>query len=39
MATHPIFDEATLEKFEANYDTSHEDTALQTRGQFVKKFS
>jgi hypothetical protein len=27
-----------LAKFDAEYDTSHEDSALQTRGQFIKKF-
>src|SRR5882762_2984665 len=27
-----------LAKFEAEYDTSHEDSALQTRGLFIKKF-
>jgi hypothetical protein len=38
MAPHPIFDKTTLEKFEAGYDTSHEDTALQNRGEFIKRF-
>jgi hypothetical protein len=28
-----------LAKFEAEYDRSHEDSALQTRGQFIKKFA
>ena len=27
-----------LAKFEAQYDSSHEDTALQTRGMFIRKF-
>jgi hypothetical protein len=27
-----------LAKFEAEYDTSHEDSALQTRGLFIRKF-
>jgi Domain of unknown function (DUF3883) len=27
-----------LAKFESEYNTSHEDSALQTRGQFIKKF-
>jgi hypothetical protein len=27
-----------LDKFEAGYDTSHEDSALQTRGLFIQKF-
>ena len=27
-----------LVKFEAQYDSSHEDTALQTRGLFLQKF-
>lgn len=27
-----------LAKFEAEYNTSHEDSALQTRGQFIRKF-
>ena len=27
-----------LAKFEAEYDSSHEDTALQTRGVFIRKF-
>jgi hypothetical protein len=27
-----------ITKFEAEYDTSHQDSALQTRGQFIKKF-
>jgi hypothetical protein len=27
-----------LVKFEAEYDSSHEDTALQTRGLFIRKF-
>ncbi len=38
MASHPTFDKTALEKFEADYDTSHEDTALRMRGQFIKKF-
>lgn len=32
------FDRAALAKFEAEYDTSHEDSALQTRGEFIRKF-
>jgi hypothetical protein len=27
-----------LANFEAEYDTSHEDSAIQTRGQFIRKF-
>jgi hypothetical protein len=27
-----------LAEFEAEYDTSHEDSALQTRGFFIRKF-
>src|SRR5713226_2581506 len=27
-----------LAQFEAEYDTSHEDSALQTRGLFIRKF-
>jgi len=27
-----------IPKFEAEYDSSHEDSALQTRGQFIRKF-
>src|ERR1035441_8862824 len=27
-----------ITKFEAEYDSSHEDSALQTRGQFIQKF-
>jgi hypothetical protein len=38
MPSHPIFEKTALEKFEAGYDTSHGDTALRTRGQFIKKF-
>ena len=27
-----------LAKFDAEYDSSHEDTALQTRGVFIRRF-
>lgn len=32
------FDDAALARFEARYDTSHEDAALRSRGQFIRKF-
>lgn len=38
MAKHVAFDKVLLDKFETEYDTSHEDSALQTRGQFIRKF-
>jgi hypothetical protein len=38
MAKLVRFDKGVLDTFEAQYDTSHEDSALQTRGQFIEKF-
>ncbi len=39
MTTHSVFDKGAPLKFETEYDTSLEDKAIQTRGQFVKKFA
>jgi hypothetical protein len=38
MAQQIDFDPEALTKFEADYDSSHEDIALQTRGQFLEAF-
>jgi len=32
------FDDAALARFERQYDSSHEDSALRARGQFIQKF-
>jgi hypothetical protein len=38
MAKSNLFDAAALRAFEASYDTSNEDAALQSRGEFLKAF-
>jgi hypothetical protein len=38
MAKNKRFDRAILANFEEGYETSHEDAALQNRGEFIRKF-
>lgn len=38
MTTHPKFEDSRLQAFEQTYDTKHEDTAAQVRGEFLQNF-
>jgi hypothetical protein len=38
MARHSHFDISALREFDRTYDTSHEDTAFQARGDFIRAF-